>query len=458
MKVSANLEDAIKRLYLGPLLEIWRRDGSMGAASHVADFVLDDFEDLALEGRLSNAFWEERETQERQAKAWLLDARSGRTLATAAERATGARADGFRRALDRWSRIPRGFERPTDPLRARVDRVLEEALEGDAPRWLFVTVSGAHLYGFPSADSDYDLRGAHVAALRDVVGLDPPSETLERVHERDGVKVELVSHDVGKYFRLLLNRNGYVLEQVFSPLAVQTSPEYHDLKEIARACITRGHAAHYLGFAEQQWRLTQRKGPTITMILYLYRVLLTGIHLMRTGEVEANLLRLNAELKAAHLDELIARKVAGEEGTALPGADMAFYEREYLALRRALHEAGEVAICRRHRPDAPPSTTCWYGCARRDADDSGSVPRRPDRRVRIRQVDICPRTLQAHRGCVVRRVPRNGVRRRGQHGGDRGRVRAFAPHRRDATRGRAAHGGRCHKRATAVAQAARGAR
>jgi len=28
---------------------------------------------------------------------------------------------------------------------------------------LFATVSGAHLYGFPSPDSDYDLRGAHVA-------------------------------------------------------------------------------------------------------------------------------------------------------------------------------------------------------------------------------------------------------------------------------------------------------
>jgi len=26
---------------------------------------------------------------------------------------------------------------------------------------LFVTISGAHLYGFPSPDSDYDLRGVH---------------------------------------------------------------------------------------------------------------------------------------------------------------------------------------------------------------------------------------------------------------------------------------------------------
>ena len=37
---------------------------------------------------------------------------------------------------------------------------------------VFVTVSGAHLYGFPSPDSDYDLRGVHVLPIRDVVGAD----------------------------------------------------------------------------------------------------------------------------------------------------------------------------------------------------------------------------------------------------------------------------------------------
>ena len=38
---------------------------------------------------------------------------------------------------------------------------------------LFATISGAHLYGFPSADSDFDLRGVHLLPLRDVVGLHP---------------------------------------------------------------------------------------------------------------------------------------------------------------------------------------------------------------------------------------------------------------------------------------------
>ena len=34
---------------------------------------------------------------------------------------------------------------------------------------LFVTVSGAHLYGFASPDSDFDLRGAFVLPLTSVL-------------------------------------------------------------------------------------------------------------------------------------------------------------------------------------------------------------------------------------------------------------------------------------------------
>jgi predicted nucleotidyltransferase len=36
---------------------------------------------------------------------------------------------------------------------------------------LFATVSGAHLYGFPSHDSDVDLRGVHLLPVADLVGL-----------------------------------------------------------------------------------------------------------------------------------------------------------------------------------------------------------------------------------------------------------------------------------------------
>jgi predicted nucleotidyltransferase len=40
---------------------------------------------------------------------------------------------------------------------------------------LFATISGAHLYGFPSKDSDYDLRGVHILPATEAVGLLPPA-------------------------------------------------------------------------------------------------------------------------------------------------------------------------------------------------------------------------------------------------------------------------------------------
>jgi len=44
---------------------------------------------------------------------------------------------------------------------------------------LFAAISGAHLYGFPSPDSDYDLRAAHAWPLDAVVGLEVRNETVE---------------------------------------------------------------------------------------------------------------------------------------------------------------------------------------------------------------------------------------------------------------------------------------
>lgn len=78
---------------------------------------------------------------------------------------------------------------------------------------LFATISGAHLYGFPSPDSDYDVRGAHILPVEDALSLLPRRETIEVSGVRAGIQVDLVTHDVLKFFRLLLKRNGYVLEQ-----------------------------------------------------------------------------------------------------------------------------------------------------------------------------------------------------------------------------------------------------
>jgi hypothetical protein len=225
-----------------------------------------------------------------------------------------------------------------------IDSRLESIVAAQPFPLLFATISGAHLYGFPSPDSDFDLRGAHVLPLERVVGLDIRDETVQDARVIEGLEMDIVSHDVRKFFALLLKKNGYVLEQLCSPLIVHTTPQHAELKTIARGCITRHHSHHYFGFAETQWKLflkgTVRRAKPL---LYVYRVLLTGIHLMRTGEVEANLVTLNEEFRLPYIPDLVAQKLAGPEKSVLNDADITFHETEYQRVRGELQSAHDAS-------------------------------------------------------------------------------------------------------------------
>ena len=253
----------------------------------------------------------------------------------------------------------------------KIDPRLDRIVAAQPYPLVFATISGAHLYGFPSPDSDFDLRGAHVLPLDAVVGRAVRDETVQDERVIDGLEMDIVSHDVKKFFGLLLKKNGYVLEQLYSPLIVHNTPEHAELMEICRArlnprssrgheahsdsgksqslltsaatgVITRHHSHHYFGFAETQWKLFLKESPRrVKPLLYVYRVLLTGIHPApagHTGVVNANLVELNAEARLPYIADLIARKQSGEN-TTLEDADAAFHQREYDRLRGELQAA-----------------------------------------------------------------------------------------------------------------------
>ena len=215
---------------------------------------------------------------------------------------------------------------------------------------VFATVSGAHLYGFASRDSDVDLRGAHVLPAREVVGLRTGPETLDHSWVRDGAEIDLVTHDLAKFCRLLLRRNGYVLEQLLSPLVVATSPAHQEMVTLAPSCVTRHHAHHYLGFARTQQELFART-QELKPLLYTVRVLLTGVHLMRSGVVEAHLPTLLDVTGAAPqwVPAAMERKAEAEHAGSAGVASAAVIDAD---LRR-LTELLEAERDRTHLPDAP---------------------------------------------------------------------------------------------------------
>jgi predicted nucleotidyltransferase len=94
--------------------------------------------------------------------------------------------------------------------------------------------------------------------------------------------------------------------------------------------------------------------PRVKPLLYVYRVLLTGIHLMRTGRIEANLIALNEDFRLPYLGELVSRKVQGAEKSKLETPEFAFHQAEDERLVAQL----ETAAAESTLPDArPPAGT-----------------------------------------------------------------------------------------------------
>lgn len=205
-----------------------------------------------------------------------------------------------------------------------LDREQLATLASAGPEPIFATISGAHLYGFASPDSDVDLRGAFLLPARSVLGLRPAAETLS-IQQAANVEIDWVAHDVRKFARLMTGHNGYVLEQLYSPLVVVSTEAHAELMELGKGCVTRPTVRHYQGFARGRRQRLLEPQPTVKHLLYAYRVLLTGIHLMRSGEIVSNLVALNQLFGSNEIDELVARKRAGDETMRLEERDLAVH-------------------------------------------------------------------------------------------------------------------------------------
>ena len=189
-----------------------------------------------------------------------------------------------------------------------------ELFGGFPGKTLFLAITGSHTYGFPSPDSDIDVRGRYALPLRELIGLKKPTETYNRTFISDGVELDIEAHDLGKYLRLLMKNGGNMLEQILSPLMVESFVGFEEFQQLSCNAMTRGVVRHYQGFLSRQIKIV-KETPDVQAksVLYLFRVALTGIHLLRTGEMELNVRVLNEEFQIPYLPELWDSKVTNPE-------------------------------------------------------------------------------------------------------------------------------------------------
>lgn len=216
---------------------------------------------------------------------------------------------------------------------------------------LFASLSGAHLYGFESHDSDVDVRGAHVLPAADWLRLAEPSDTHELMDVVEGLEVDVVTYDLKKFCALLVKKNGNVLEQVVSPLVVATTPEHDELRDLAQRCVCKHHVHHYRGMTKNRLRAFGEKYE-LKPLLYAFRAALTGIHLLLTGECQPNLVAIADQYGVGFVDELVERKRDGEHVTMTAG-EAVRWEPEIETLLGRL----EAAFQQSKLPEAPTATS-----------------------------------------------------------------------------------------------------
>jgi len=191
-------------------------------------------------------------------------------------------------------------------------RVLAE--EGAKRRHLVVSLSGAHAYGFPSPDSDLDLKAVHAESTVRLLGLHPPMQHASRFEVVHGVEVDYSSNEISGVLASLLTGNGNYFERFLSAIPLETAPDFKDLRNLVWRALSKRVYRHYAGFARGQLHEWEKSGyRSAKKLLYVLRTALTGRHVLQTGELETDLTRLAPRYGLSAVAELVEAKKKGEQ-------------------------------------------------------------------------------------------------------------------------------------------------
>jgi predicted nucleotidyltransferase len=263
---------------------------------------------------------------------------------------------------------------------------------------VYITLSGSHLYGFPSKDSDIDIRCCHIMDSKELFHLtravetdmtdsdsfeeseEKPLEEKRHKQMRDKTNVlqwdgeieidekktliEFESMEIKKVICLAMANNSNILEHIFSKNLLTSPPtEYMRMKELTKQSMSKIVFNPYHGLGEANYKkFIDSMNPTyrdklVKKYLYVMRAYLVGAHALRTGEIEPcirpHIRALENEDDRNLINELIEKKEDAEyQITAIDHKRC----REVVA---RLKGRLEIAKMESNLPDIPTNQAAW---------------------------------------------------------------------------------------------------
>ncbi len=196
---------------------------------------------------------------------------------------------------------------------AVLDRFLQEQM---TCKLVVVAVSGSHAYGYPNACSPLELKGLHIEPTENLVGLKHPPKAYNWVGEFEGYRIDFSSKELGPGLKRLLKGDGSILERILAPRQMVKGDDLQYLQNITRGIICRRFFNYYRYFSRGVLREYEgNEHRTVRHLLGSYRLALTGVHLLRTGEIVVDLMTLAKNYGFSQISDLI--KIHQESDSAL---------------------------------------------------------------------------------------------------------------------------------------------
>ncbi|RAK70252.1 nucleotidyltransferase domain-containing protein [Hymenobacter edaphi] len=240
-------------------------------------------------------------------------------------------------------------------MQPRIEAELRRLEAAHDVRILYACEAGSRAWGFPSPDSDYDVRFIYGRPARWYLTLDDGPDTLNFPVDAD---LDLAGWDLRKALKLLRGSNAALLEWLQSPAVYLEALDFRRAvqPQLAECFNPLAGLHHYLGLVGRGVK-EDLPGAELRLkrLFYALRSVLAARWIRERGTVppmEFRQLRelLPAELQA-EIDALLRQKAQATEKTTVPRPEALarFIEAEYAAgkLARATPPA--------HRPDPTPA-------------------------------------------------------------------------------------------------------
>jgi predicted nucleotidyltransferase len=164
------------------------------------------------------------------------------------------------------------FTRSIAPdMEARILAELEAIRQREGVRILFAIESGSRAWGFPSPDSDYDVRFVYAHRADWYLTIAPGRDVIEL--PMDGA-LDVNGWDIRKTLHLLLKPNPVALEWLSSPIRYFWDDAVCRRLTDFAAKVTPGHAClhHYLHLGGRQWHVYIEDKSLVNLKKYFYVV------------------------------------------------------------------------------------------------------------------------------------------------------------------------------------------